>query len=308
MNISMRPLTDERDIQRIFELRRISATPENVNDYPTVSDLHEMLVPAKQDTYRVQLWDSTDGMLLAFGIVDTAFCNLYFYVHPAELGSTVESSIIAWALEQMRTIGLQQNKQMTLDTYCQENDMRKMTLLEQQGFTRQEEQTLRMKRSLTEPVPTPQHPEGFMVRQLQREREVEEYVALHRDAFGTAHMTVEHCLAMMSNPDYRPELDVVAVAPDGPLASFCVCTINREVNAQSGQNEGEISLIGTRPAYRNMGLGQVMLLEGLQRLKDSGMSIAWLGTSSSNTSAIRLYEAAGFRVTTRSCWYSRKIV
>jgi mycothiol synthase len=310
MSIIMRPLSNERDIQRVLELRRISTTLENMNEYPTVSDLPEMLAPATRDTYRVQLWENTgntDDTLLAFGIVDTAFRNLYFYVHPEEQGNTLESNIIGWASEQMRTIGRQQHKQVTLDTSCRENDVRKMALLEQQGFISQEEQTLRMQRSLTEPVPIPQLQEGFMARQLQREQEVVEYVTLHREAFGTSHMTVEHCLAIMNNPDYRPELDVVAVAPNGTFAAFCVCTINREVNAQSGQNEGEIGIIGTRPAYRNMGLGRVMLLEGLQRLKIGGISIATLGTTSSNAHAIRLYESVGFRVANKFLWYSKAV-
>ena len=308
MSITMRPLTNEQDIQRIIELRHFCITPENVNNYPEVSDLHEMLAPAKQDTYQVQLWDDIDGTLLAFGILDTAFCNLYFYVHPEKQGSSIESAIVAWALEQMRVIGQQQNKHVTLDVSCRENDTRKMALLEQHGFMRQEEQTLRMQRSLHNPVPAPQLPEGFIVRQLQGEQEVEEYVSLHREAFGTAHMTVEHRLAIMSNPDYRPELDVVTVSPDGTFAAFCVCNINAEANAQSSQQEGEIGIIGTLPVYRNMGLGRAMLLEGLQRLKACGMSIAWLGTSSSNENAIRLYESVSFRVAMRIYWYSRKIV
>ena len=307
MSIIMRPLTNEQDIQRIFDLRRACTTAENMNDYPTIADLPEMLAPAKQDTYRVQLWESRDGTLLAFGIVDTAFCNLYFYVHPEEQGDTIESAIIAWALEQMRVVGWQQSKQVTLDVSCRENDTRKMTILEQHSFTRQEEQTLRMQRSLTEPISVPQLPAGCMVRQLQGEQEVEEYVALHREAFGTAYMTVEHRLAIMNSPHYQPELDIVAVAADGTLAAFCFCTINREVNAQSGQNEGEIGLIGTRPAYSNQGLGRGMLLEGLRRLRACGSNIAILGTTSSNVSAIRLYESVGFEVATRVYWYSIKV-
>jgi len=303
----MHPLTNEQDILRIFDLRRACTTPENVPDYPTVSDLREVLAPATRDKYLVQLWESTDNMVLAFGIVDTAFCNLYWYAHPEQDGNTLESDIISWASEQIRTIGEQQNRQVALDVSCRENDSLRRALLEQQGFIRQKEQTLRMQRSLAELVPVPQLPEGFTVHQLSEKQDIKAYVALHREAFGTSHMTVEHRLAIMSNPDYRPELDVVAVAPDGTLAAFCVCNINTETNAQSRQQEGEIGIIGTRPAYRNMGLGQIMLLEGLQRLKACGMSTAWLGTSSSNASAIRLYESIGFRVATRILWYSKMI-
>ncbi len=306
MSITTRPLTNEEDLQHILDLRRTCTTSENVNDYPTVSDLRELLTPATiGKSVLVQLWEYADGTPVASGIVHVAFCNLYYFVLPKEQGA-IESDIISWALHEMRTIGQQQHRPVTLDVSCRENDVRRMTLLDHHGFTRQEELTLHMKRSLAEPVPVPRLPEGFIVRPLQGKQEIEEYVALHRDAFGTANMTVEHRLTIMNNPDYRPELDIVAVAPDGTFAAFCVCNINREVNERSGHNEGEIGLIGTRPAYRNIGLGRVMLLEGLQRLKACGISTATLGTTSSNLNAIRLYKSVGFEVATRVYWYSKK--
>ncbi len=307
MSITAHQLTNGSDIQRIFDLRRACTTAENMNDYPTVSDLQELLAPSRLNTdVHVQLWEGTNEMLIAFGILHVSFCNLYFYVHPKEQDA-IESAIISWALHEMRTIGQQQQKPVTLDVSCRENDLQRLTLLEQHDFVRQEEQTLHMRRSLAEPVPIPQPPEGFIVRRYRGSSEVEEYVALHREAFGTANMTVEQRLTIMDNPDYRPELDIVAVAPDGKFAAFCVCNINREVNEQSGHNEGEIGIIGTRPAYRNMGLGRTMLLEGLQRLKACGISTATLGTSSSNANAIRLYESVGFKVANRILWYTKAV-
>lgn len=307
MNITTHALKDEQDIQHVLALRRICTTPENVHDYPSLSELPELLALTNRETYRVQLWEDTANTLLAFGIIDTTFSNLYYFVHPDNQDNSLASDIIAWAVEQMRMIGLQQNKQVSLDASCRENDTHSKTLLEQHCFLRQPEQTLRMERPLIEPVPAPQLPQGWTIRPLAGEQEVEAYVALHRAAFGTNHMTVEHRLATMSNPDYRPELDVVAVAPDGTLAAFCVCNINTEANAQSRQQKGEIGIIGTNPSYRNMGLGKAMFLEGLQRLQVCGMHRAWLGTSSSNASAIRLYESVGFAVATRILWYSKAL-
>ena len=307
MSITAHQLTNERDIQRIFDLRCACTTAENIKDYPTVSDLRELLTLSRLNTdIHVQLWDDANRILVAFGILHVAFCNLYFYVHPKEQGA-MESNIISWALHEIRTIGQQQNKPLTLDVSCRENDLQRLTLLEQHYFVRQEEQTLHMKRPLADPVPVPQPPEGFLVRLLQGKPEVDEYVALHREAFGTANMTVEQRLTIMDNPDYRPELDIVAVAPDGKFAAFCVCTINREVNERSGHNEGEIGIIGTRPTYRNMGLGRTMLLEGLQRLKTCGICTATLGTTSSNVNAIRLYKSIGFEVANRILWYTKAV-
>ncbi len=307
MNITSHPLTHEQDIQHVLALRRICTTPESLHDYPTISELPELLAPANRETYRIQLWEDTDDTLIAFGIVDTAFSNLYFFVHPDHQVISLESGIIAWAIEQMRTIGQQQNRQVSLDTGCRENDTQRKTFLEQHGFLLQPEQTLRMERPLTEPIPAPQLPEGWTIRQLMDKQDVADYVALHRAAFGTNHMTVEHRLAVMSNPNYRPELNIVAVAPNGTPGAFCVSNIHTEGNTQSGQQEGEIGIIGTHPAYRNMGLGKAMLLEGLQHLQACGMKMAWLGTGNSNTSAIRLYESVGFKVAIRILWYSKAL-
>jgi hypothetical protein len=47
----------------------------------------------------------------------------------------------------------------------------------------------------------------------------------HRAAFGTEYLTVEERLATMREPEYDPELDLLAVAPDGRLAAYCMCFI-----------------------------------------------------------------------------------
>jgi len=132
-------------------------------------------------------------------------------------------------------------------------------------------------------------------------------VALHQAAFGTQNMTIENRRTIMRNPAYIPELDLLLEAPDGTLATFCYCTIPREANELSGRSEGEIAIIGTSPAYQKRGLGRAMLLAGLQRLKDFGVEMATLGTSSENGGAHSVYFSAGFRVSYRSLWYAKSI-
>lgn len=297
------PLVNAADIQRVFDLRRACTTDENADDYPTVSDLRELLDPtAVGTTVYVQLWEDAGGTPAAFAIAHIPFCNLYFFVLLEAQEDDLVDNIIVWAEQKMRESG-----QMTLDTACRANDARRMKLLEQHGFERQTEQTLHMTRSLSEPIQQPRFPDGFIVRSVQGEQDLEAYVQMHREAFGTEHMTVEHRLAIMHNPDYLRELDIVAVAPDGRFAAFCYSTINHEANVRNGQRVAEVGIIGTRPAFRHLGLGKVMLLAALQRLRDLGISIATLGTSSSNPKAIRLYESVGFTIDTRIYWYSKML-
>ncbi len=79
---------------------------------------------------------------------------------------------------------------------------------------------------------------GYTIRPVAGEAEAEALVALHRAAFGSEHMTAAERLTWMRQPDYDPALDLVAVAPNGSLAAYCFCAIQREENRLSGRNDG----------------------------------------------------------------------
>jgi mycothiol synthase len=231
------------------------------------------------------------------------YCNCYFRISPHIHSSEIETDILDWAERQMR----ETENCTAIDTPCRDTDSERVALLERHGFVRQETQTLYMTRPLSEPIPPAIFPEGFILRQVAGEQELDAIVALHQEAFGTHNMTIETRRAIMRNPDYIPELDLLLQVPDSTLAAFCYCTIPREANELSGRKEGEIAIIGTRPTYQKQGLGRAMLLAGLQRLKDFGVETATLGTSSENTSAHSVFFSAGFRISYRSLWHSKGI-
>ena len=292
------------DRQRVIDFRRACTTRENVHDYPTVVDLYELLdASAGHEATRISLWEDENGELIAFAIVALRYCNCYFHIHPQVRNHEIETHIFEWAARQVRENG----SCTAIDTPCRDTDTARVELLERNGFVHQEEQTLFMARSLLETIPPALFPEGFTLRQMEGEHELDAVVALHREAFGTQNMTTEARLAMLRNPAYVAELDLLLVAPDGTLAAFCYCTIPGEANELSGRKEGEIAIIGTRPTYQKRGLGRAMLLAGLQRLKDFGVETATLGTSSENTGAQSVFFSAGFRISYRSLWYSKNI-
>ena len=299
--IHPRPYTVS-DLQRIIDFRRSCTTPENSNDYPTVVDLQESLSSPSSDTV-ASLWEDENNTIVAYGIVALNYCNLYFLMHPEAQSQKLVTDIIYCGMKQLR----EHSNCIVLDTPCRDTDMQRVTLLEQVGFKRSEIQTLHMARSLSETIGEPDFPEGFTLRHVRGKDEVEAVVALHRAVFGTENMTVEHRLAMMSNPAYIQELDLLLVAPDGTLAAFCYCTIPEEVNKSHKHSEGEIAIIGTHPTYRNRGIGRSMLLAGLQHLRVYGVETATLGTSSENVQAQSMFYDVGFKVSYRSLWYSRQM-
>jgi ribosomal protein S18 acetylase RimI-like enzyme len=99
---------------------------------------------------------------------------------------------------------------------------------------------------------------------------------------------------------YRSDLDIVAAAPDGVFASYCICWFDPE--SRTGQYEP----VGTRPAFRGQGIGRAVVIEGLRRLRELGAHLAIVHTNDTNIAAIRLYESAGFRIVSRDYPY-RKI-
>jgi mycothiol synthase len=157
----------------------------------------------------------------------------------------------------------------------------------------------RMARSLSEPIPEPQFPEGFALRQFPGEQEAAAWVEMFNQSFidhwNHHDLTVDKFKHKLAKPDYRNDLDLIAVAGDGTFVAFCYCHISQEENDRTGRNEGWIAYLGTRRGFRKIGLGRAMLLAGLHRLKAAGVATAILGVDAENSSgALRLYESAGF--------------
>nr|WP_293086778.1 GNAT family N-acetyltransferase [Okeania sp. SIO3B5] len=121
-------------------------------------------------------------------------------------------------------------------------------------------------------------------------------------------LTVEKLEHKMSYPDYRQDLDLVALTADGTFAAFCICFIRPEDNQRKGTREGRIADLGTRRGFRERGLGKAMLLSGMERLQDVGMDKAILGVDAENPSgANRLYESVGFRKVHTKIIYGKEL-
>lgn len=257
-----------------------------------------------QDNTR--LWFSADDRLVGFAFVDH-YQNLRFEFDPQVVSPGIESETVVWGEACIRRAMQASGESLTLNASCRDDDTDRIALLEWHGFVQKALHLLHMTRSLHEPIPTPQLPKGFSIRHVTGEHEAEALVALHHAAFGTEAMTVEERLAMMRVPDYDAELDLVAVAPDGRLAAYCMCSISQEENARTGRNEGYTDPVATHPDSQRHGLAKALLLTGLYTLKQQGMDTALLGTSSENVAMQRTAQAVGFRVQSTTLRFSKPV-
>jgi mycothiol synthase len=279
---------------------------DRITDYPSVVDLREVLALSNvQDNTR--LWFDAKGRMVAFAFVDH-YNSLRFEIDQQAAHPDTESEIVTWGVECIRCAMRTSGESLTLHASCRDDDTERVALLERHGFVMQETRTLHLVRSLNEPIPTPQVPTGFSIRYVAGEQEVKALVALHRAAFGTENMTVEERLAMMRVPEYDAELDLLAVAPDGEFAAYCMCSISWEENERTGRNEGYTDPIATHPDFRRRGLAQALLLTGFHKLKQRGIDTAVLGTSSKNVAMLRTAQAVGFRVQSTTLWFSKPVL
>ena len=159
-----------------------------------------------------------------------------------------------------------------------------------------------MHRSVQTPVAQHTLPAGFTIRRLAGEAEVPAYVELHRAAFESKNMTVEWRARTLRRPEYIPDLDLVAVAPDGCLAAFCIGWLDTRSATGPG---GQIEPMGVRADQRNLGLGRAILSEALRRLILHGAGQLFVETDSYRDAAFALYESVGFRVARDVLVYSK---
>jgi len=309
MAFTSRLYAGDADLQAMIALMRATRPPEHFADYPSLVDLQEKHArPGGLEN--TLLWHGAQGQLVAYALVDVEFCNLCLELTPPVKDTDAVARTVEWAAARVRQAHPDDDS-LTLDANCRDDDAERSTLLEQHGFVRQDLNTLEMVRHLArplgEPIPVPSLPPGFCIRPVLGEQEVEALTALHRAAFGTDKLTTEERRAWMQVPEYDPELDLVAVAPDGVLAAYCLCQISREENARTGRNEGHTDPVATHPAFQGRGLARALLLTGMVLLKQRGMDTAVLGTSSENVAMQRAAASAGFCVRAKRVWFAKPL-
>ncbi len=156
-------------------------------------------------------------------------------------------------------------------------------------------------RTLVGPVPGPIVPADYTIRSMAGPEDVDARVEVHRAAFAPSRVTARSYAAVMASPGYRPDLDVVVVAPDGTFAAFALCWYD----AASGG--ADLEPVGTHPDHRRRGLARAACLAALRRAQHLGATECVIYSWATNDSASSLYESMGFRVASRSRAFTREL-
>jgi len=213
-------------------------------------------------------------------------------LHPQHRAA--EPLLLAYAEQHLRRAA-DDGQEAGLVQVSLESDTQRNELLAAHGFVRTDDFLASHIYDLAGPPPAPQLPPGFTLRDMTGDADWQARVELHRAAFAPSKFTLEKYQAARNGTTYRPDLDLLAVAPNGEYAAYTTVWF---------EPENRVALyepVGCRPNYGRRGLGKALLYEGLCRLYELGAVRAHVGSWRDDSPGALLYRAAGFRLIDR--WY-----
>jgi mycothiol synthase len=239
----------------------------------------------------VFLWETADGRIAAV-LNREGPGHAFLQVHPGLRTPSLEEEMIVTAEEHLAIPSA--NSQRRLRVWANEHDGLRQGILTRRDYTKGDVPEYQRRRSLEAPIPQAQPAPGYTVRALGDgakllERCYASGLAFHPDEIRYAvenREDVSWYRNIQNAPLYRRDLDIVAIAPDGAVASFCTVWFDDVTRA------GAFEPVGTAPAHQRRGLGKAVMCEGLRRLKRMGATMAYVGSYTPPAHA--LYASVGF--------------
>jgi predicted N-acetyltransferase YhbS len=186
----------------------------------------------------------------------------------------------------------------TLKIHIYEHDKPFQALAQERSYQKDAEHPEYDSVFIIKNMPEPKLPEGYVVQSMADENNIE----LRREVVGRAFDHVEPSEwpsvftyeELQKAPDYRKELDLYIVSPDGKYISCCIIWYD-------GKNKmGILEPVGTHPDYRLRGFGRAVVMEGVRRVAALGAEKVWVGSGQ------EFYEAIGFRKEYASHTWTKK--
>ena len=197
--------------------------------------------------------------------------------------------MISLAEERLTTTGKDGRRRLWL--WADSQDEMRQGILARRGFRRVDSpqmQEYQHRRSLDGPLPDVPLVPGYTIRSLGDGLELLERcyasgLGFHDDDIKVARDNRDHpgwYHDIQSAPFYRRDLDIVAVAADGSIASFCTIWFDDVTRTACCEP------MATVPAHQRRGLGKAVMIEGLHRLKHMGAKVAFVSGFSQEANAL----------------------
>ncbi len=185
------------------------------------------------------------------------------------------------------------------------DDVAAVRLLERTGWKPMFGAGLRMWRELTD-LPEAKPPAGYRIRTYETGDD-SAFVRIKNAAFlseggGRAWTEVDFRKEYLDSPYFEPARVLFAICNGEPVGTTTAWTaMNR------GKEVGLIHWVAVVPEHRRKGLGWVLNVRAVHKLKELGYGEAILNTSETLESAVRLYHRLGFEVVLRRAVYEKRL-
>jgi mycothiol synthase len=288
MPIISRKYQHENDFQAVMSYLR--------ETYSETKNLNNWLPPRFENTIiemknSVQLWEenySGEKRPRILAVVTPEINFRYFIqIHPDYC--SLEEDILQWIEEYSVLQRAKQGGNQKLSVIALEGNSTRETSLRKRGFERGNVYGILRIRDLEAHIPNYQVPDGFKIRSVNPETDLEDLAKAIRVVFGHGESFIKRVLEETSHTSfYHKDLDLVMVDREGALASFCTFRLDQPSGV------AELEPMGTLPEYRGIGLAKALLCEGFRRLGEYNPKLLYIDGAANTPAANRLYEATGF--------------
>jgi len=290
MSIQSRGYQGEEDYQKIRRLlsefcRLADGTGASPGDI-SIGDLDWWRYSHSDDALdSIRLWLDEVGNVIAFAWPTDGQADIVIHPHHRD----VEEDVLVWAGEQQAGVEPAEDKENSLKVWAFDDDPFRIDILTRHGFRQQDDYLVYRRRSLEGDLPDAPLADGYTFRDMTGDGNLEQRVAAHLSAFHPSKMTVEKHRRVMSAPTYRPDLDIIAVAPDGTYAAYCIVWFD------PGSQLGVFEPVGCHADHRQRGLASAVMVEGMRRVRDLGAHTVAVTAHGGTAASNRLYESLGFQ-------------
>lgn len=289
------------DFQAMLDVLSLGCHANNGTHYVHRGDLQWWLFynddPEEVWHSEIRLWFESD-QLMGWSLLSPKEDDFDVFTLPELRGDPREAEMLAWAVNEMSGLDELSN------VWVAENDEKRIRWLKENGFAATDSHFVYFTRSLEDPIDVPPLPDGFSIRASRgNEEDARLRSAASHAAFKSGKPFEEYVprtQRFVQSPVYIPEHEIFVMSPAGKVAAFCIVWTD-ELNKL-----GHFEPVGTHPDFQRKGLGRILLLESMRRLKAEGMTVADVCTYYDNDAAIRLYESVGFRIAKKLMTYTKR--
>ncbi len=226
----------------------------------------------EQMNNRISIWE-TDACQITAWLVAEDPGSVFLQTHPAHHSAALEEEMIALAEEEL---SITRDGLKSLSVWTDSQDSMRREILTRRGFTPGRWTESQWRRDLCDPIPDVELAPGYEVRCLGDASELParswaSWRGFHPDEPDekyegwTWYRNIQRC------PLYRRDLDILAVAPTGGIASFSTFWYD------DATRSAYIEPVATVPEHQRLGLARACITEGLRRVRKMGATRAFVG-------------------------------